>query len=139
MKNFYEILNLPENADESAIREPLRIFQERISRFNNGLMHTPAEIEIQYPDWWKAYATLSDPVRRNEYDLQLEAMRQRSVMLHPVEQTTDSESQDTDITPFERLLAVLPVPVRYILLIVFLSVTAWAIVYLVTELPFQMI
>lgn len=67
--NFYQILEVPQQADEEQIKQAYR---EKAKKYHPDLNPNNPEAEAKFKNIVEAYETLKDVGRRREYDLKLE-------------------------------------------------------------------
>ena len=72
MKNYYNILNIDNNATEEQIYDAYR---EKISQFNHLPFHTPKMIE-EIKLLKEALYVLGDDIKRNKYNNKMEKLEQ---------------------------------------------------------------
>lgn len=77
--SYYEVLGIPFDADEDAIRTAFR----RLARQYHPDAGEGASPE-SFRELVEAYQTLSDPGRRRAYDLSLRPVRQRVIPVEPI-------------------------------------------------------
>ena len=68
MIDYYALLKIPQDADESFIKAHFERFKTELANFSPGLKLNEQEIKIQFKEIYQAYLTLLDPVQRKEYD-----------------------------------------------------------------------
>lgn len=82
--DYYKILNVPQQADESQIKQAYR---KLAKRYHPDLNPDNPEAEAKFKDIVEAYETLGDPAKRRKYDAN---------MIHSsVTMGTDTKAQDT--------------------------------------------
>lgn len=63
--DYYKILNIPHQADESQIKQAYR---KLAKRYHPDLNPDNPEAEARFKDIVEAYETLGDPAKRRKYD-----------------------------------------------------------------------
>ncbi|MDE5698991.1 MAG: DnaJ domain-containing protein [Lachnospiraceae bacterium] len=82
--DYYKILNIPQQADESQIKQAYR---KLAKRYHPDLNPDNPEAEARFKDIVEAYETLSDPAKRRKYDAN---------MIHSSDtMESDTKAQDT--------------------------------------------
>ena len=64
-RDYYEVLGVPRDADEAAVKKAFRRLARELHPDVNA--HDP-EAEEKFKEAAEAYEVLSDPVRRQQYD-----------------------------------------------------------------------
>lgn len=84
MKNFYEVLEISENASQEVIERVYKLFAKKYHPDLNP--DNPKEAEEKFKEITEAYETLSDETKRKSYDIKLKSEKQKA------ERTTNQSS-----------------------------------------------
>ncbi len=94
MVNYYELLEIPQNADREAIEQAIRKTRRTWNnRANNPDAAIRAEAEKHVKEIADAEKILLDADKRQEYDIQLRQMPKTDVVDHTVDDDIDWESE----------------------------------------------
>ena len=64
-RDYYEVLGVDKNADEAAIKKAYRVLAKK---YHPDMNPGDAEAEKKFKEASEAYAILSDPEKRRQYD-----------------------------------------------------------------------
>ena len=64
-RDYYEVLGVDKNADEAAIKKAYRVLAKK---YHPDMNPGDAEAEKKFKEASEAYAVLSDPEKRKQYD-----------------------------------------------------------------------
>src|SRR5438552_7434533 len=82
-RTYYEVLEVPESATAEELRSAFRTLAlqyhpDRLVGIPEHLTEVRKLAEEKFREIQEAWATLGDPVKRNQYDEQLRALRRQS-------------------------------------------------------------
>ena len=104
-RDYYEVLGVDKNADDAAIKKAYRVLAKK---YHPDMNPGDKEAEQKFKEASEAYAVLSDPEKRRQYDQHLTVVQAAPVDLTLTVQTSETSSEIFSETFLEAAEAEVP-------------------------------